>query len=58
MEVNSFGKALECGEMVLPNPSPLPGTTEPKHPFIIVGDEALPLRNYLLRPRNLPGIAN
>ena len=58
---SSFGKALEDGEMVLPNPSPLPGTTEPKLPFMIVGDEAFPLRNYLLRPypgRNLPGINN
>ena len=44
---------------MLPNPSPLPGTTELKLPYVIVGDEAFPLRNYLLQPypgRNLPGI--
>ena len=43
---------------MLPNPSPLPGTTEPELPYVIIGDEAFPLQNYLLRPypgRLLPG---
>ena len=43
---------------MLPNPSPLPGTTEPELPYVIIGDEAFPLRNYLLQPypgRRLPG---
>lgn len=56
---SSFGKGLEEGQMMLPNPTPLPGTTEQELPFVMVGDEAFPLRNYLLRPypgRNLPGI--
>ena len=46
---SSFGKALEEGQMMLPNPTPLPGTTE-RVPFVIVGDEVFPLWNYLFRP--------
>ena len=56
---NAFGKALEDGSMVLPDPSPLPETTSPLVPHVIVGDAAFPLCNYLLRPypgRNLPGM--
>ena len=55
---SNFGKALEDGSLVLPEPSPLPQTTGPELPFVIVRDEAFPLKNYLLRPfpgRNLPG---
>ena len=55
---SSFGTALEDGQMGLPSPSCLPGTTEPELPYVMVGDEAFPLRNYLLRPypgHNLPG---
>lgn len=36
----------------------LQDTTQPDLPFVFVGDEAFPLRNYMLRPypgRNLPG---
>ena len=54
---SSFGKSLEDGSLRLPDPSPLPGASEPV-PYVLVGDEAFPLRNYLLRPypgRNLPG---
>ena len=45
-----FGKALEDGSMVLPDPSPLPETTAPLVPHVIVGDAAFSLLNYLLRP--------
>ena len=33
-------------------------TTQPDLPFVFVGDEAFPLRNYMMRPipgKNLPG---
>ena len=35
------------------------GTMQPSLPYVIIGDEAFPLRNNLLRPypgRNLPGM--
>ena len=56
---SAFGKALEDGSMVLPDPSPLPETTAPLVSHVIVGDAAFPLCNYLLRPypgQNLPGM--
>ena len=34
----------------LPDDCPLPGTSSPSLPYVIVGDEAFPLKNYLLRP--------
>ena len=43
--------------MGLPNISSLPETRDPALPFVLVGDEAFPLKNYLLRPypgNNLP----
>jgi hypothetical protein len=33
----------------IPNSKPLPNSEEPL-PFVIVGDEAFPLKKYLLRP--------
>ena len=54
----AFGQALEDGELLLPNPACLSGTGRPELPYVMVGDEAFPLRNYLLRPYpgcNLPG---
>ena len=56
---SSFGEALEDGSMALPEPAPLPESTAPDLPFVLVGDKAFPLKNYMLRPypgRNLPGI--
>ena len=56
---SAFGKALETGSLPLPRPRPFPGTCQPDIPFVIVGDEAFPLKNYMMRPypgRNLPGI--
>ena len=46
------------GTLPFPRPQPLPGTSGPDLPYVIVGDEAFPLRENLLRPypgRNLPG---
>ena len=56
---SEFGLALEDGSLSFPGPCPLPGTTEPNLPYIIVGDAAFPLRMNMLRPypgKNLPGI--
>ena len=56
---SAFGQAFEDGNLTLPKLTPLPGTDRPELPYVMVGDEAFPLRNYLLRPypgRNLPGI--
>ena len=56
---SEYGKALEAGLLSLPSPRPLPGTTQPDLPYIIVADEAFPLKQYMMRPypgRNLPGM--
>ena len=58
---SEFGKALETGYLSLPAPCPLPGSTQPDIPFVMVGDEAFPLKSYMMRPypgKNLPGIYN
>ena len=55
---SSFGRAFEEGSLSLPAPSPLPGATTLSLPNVMVGDEAFPLKMYLLRPypgRNLAG---
>ena len=55
---SEFGKALQDDSLSFPPSLPLPGTTQPKLPFVIVGDEAFPLRTNMMRPypgRNLPG---
>ena len=52
---STFGVALENGSLSLPGDCPLPGTTKPL-PYVIVADEAFPLKHYMLRPypgRNL-----
>ena len=41
---------LEAGSLSFPHPRPLPGTTQLDVPFVIVGDEAFPLKNYMMRP--------
>ena len=56
---SAFGKALEAGSLSFPHPRPLPGTTQPDVPFVIVGDKAFPLKNDMMRPypgKNLPCI--
>ena len=55
---SAFGRALKDGSLPFPSPRPLPGTSGVNIPFVIVGDEAFPLRENMLRPypgRNLTG---
>ena len=42
-------KAIEEGTLNLPSPRPLPGR-ECKIPFVITGDDAFPLKTYLMKP--------
>jgi len=44
-----LGKSLEANTLNIPNSKPPPSNEEPL-PFVIVGDEAFPLKKYLLRP--------
>ena len=56
---SAFGRALESGSLHFPAPKSLPGSSSPHLPFVIVGDEAFPLRQYMLRPypgKNLSGM--
>lgn len=46
---SKLGRALEKNALSIPNPVELPGTNQ-KAPFVIVGDEAFPLKPNLLRP--------
>lgn len=47
---NSYlGKALEKNKLNIPNEQYLPSTNE-KLPLVVIGDEAFPLKKYLLRP--------
>ena len=55
---STFGDLLMRGAVPFPLPQPLPGTSGPDLPYVIVGDEAFPLRENMLRPypgHNLPG---
>jgi hypothetical protein len=45
---------LEAKTLNIPNSKPPPYSEEPL-PFVIVGDEAFPLKKYLLRP--YPGVS-
>ncbi|XP_059148001.1 putative nuclease HARBI1 isoform X2 [Physella acuta] len=42
-------KHLEEGTFPFPGPRPLPGTAT-KHPYVVVGDQRYPLKEYLMRP--------
>lgn len=46
---SNLGRALEKKKLDIPDGKPLPGTIE-KSPLTIIGDEAFPLKTYLLRP--------
>lgn len=50
MSNSVFGQALESGLLAIPEPSPIHGTTSPDVPFVIVGDEAFPLKANMMRP--------
>ena len=55
---STFGQDLEGGYLSMPGPEPLPGTSSPDLPYVIVGNETFPLHSYLLRPYpscHLPG---
>lgn len=46
---SNLGKALERKKLNIPNNQYLPNANE-KLPLVIIGDEAFPLKKYLLRP--------
>lgn len=46
---SNLGKALERNKLNIPNDQYLPDANE-KLPLVIIGDEAFPLKKYLLRP--------
>lgn len=46
---SKFGKALQQGTLNIPGSSTLPNS-ETQAPYVIVGDEAFPLKTYLMRP--------
>ncbi len=52
---SSLGQALEANSICLPPPSKLRGT-DTVLPYVFVGDDAFPLRQYMMKPysqRNL-----
>ena len=51
---STLGKSLEANTHNIPNSKPPPKSENPL-PFVIVGDEAFPLKKYLLRP--CPGVS-
>ena len=50
---NKFCESLEAITLNIPSSKPPPNSEEPL-PFVLVGDEAFPLKKYLLRP--YPGV--
>lgn len=49
MSNSNFYKRIESGSLKLPNETKLPNSNN-SAPFVFIGDEAFPLRNYLMRP--------
>lgn len=49
MSNSNFYTRIENGSLELPNETELPNTSI-STPFVFIGDEAFPLRNYLMRP--------
>ncbi|XP_014213350.1 protein ANTAGONIST OF LIKE HETEROCHROMATIN PROTEIN 1-like [Copidosoma floridanum] len=47
---SQIGCAFENNDMNLPKPSPLNENDTENFPYVLVGDEAFPLKTYLLRP--------
>lgn len=55
---STLGKALQQGTLSVPQQAALPNTAT-EAPYVIVGDEAFPLKTYLMRPypgQNLDGL--
>lgn len=48
-------KSIEDGSLNLPTPKALPGR-DTKVPFVITGDDAFPLKNYLMKPYPLKNL--
>ena len=46
---SDMGIAFESNKMKIPEPNELPGT-DIKCPYVLVGDEAFPLKTYLMKP--------
>ena len=54
---SAFGRAIEDNSLSFPPSGPLPGMPSSQVPYVIVGDEAFPLKQHIIRPypgRNLP----
>lgn len=48
-KASAFGEALDNNELSVPDDTNLPGT-DTKFPYYLVGDEAFPLKSYIMRP--------
>ena len=46
---SEMGKALDRGNLPIPGPKYLPGSTN-EVPYVFVADEAFPLKSYIMRP--------
>lgn len=53
----NFGKDLEKNKLNIPDDRTLPDMNV-KLPYVIIGDEGFPLKNYLLRPYPGPQMSN
>ena len=49
-------EVFDDGSVDLPPPSPLPGTDEPPIGYCMVGDDAFPLRPWLMKPLPIRGM--
>ena len=47
---SSFGQALDDKTLHISRGRPLPGTSSPMLPYVIVGDEAFPFKENMMRP--------
>ena len=51
LALSALGKALDRGQLSIPPAKPLPGAPQLGNvPHVIVGDEAFPLKTYIMRP--------